>query len=1259
MTNTLTWTLLPNGIDPATGHARLSLVAHPAVEADSGRLSDTPLANWPAVVAGLPPLVVHVAEGSLSLPAQRRSSPDPQPWPELFAPNTKVGASPGPTDDGPFSSLVGAFDYRSANDEAERAYADALNGSPTALIGPDHPISRGLVDLAAAVAAPASARRGPLGGLAGVADYLDPPAARAARRAAARGEPAAAPVIPSPLSPIAPVEQADIHQVISLIMDHPALARRLGLVVDLLLPVTTGLRGDRTIRIATAGGPPLAGLFDQVRTPWSRTRLDPENNVFTMRTRPGPGTEIVNGMLDIEPTTDKYVVGTIDVAAAAQQFRALGDRLADANGGSAAGLPPRRDRGFTLAQSGRMAGPVRHALDSRIRFEGPENQLTGEPILYADDVTAGYRIDVSRDRGPFRSLMRRVATYRVGPSGKLPPMTVHDEGVVAPIVPVQQELAPGQYRLSVGEGITDWAGWSLAAPMPGLAVLAEKNGGPTVGVVPPQAAPGYPLIVEVTAERGSLERLRYGSQYSFRGRAVSLAGDSLSVEDADGRLTAGFVSAPTRFPRTEVVGPPVLVARHPLRPGEKLTRLVVTSDGDGQPLTPLTERHLAPPSGAVEQAERHGMFDAALGPATTPQTRATALAVARRESGSFTDPMVPGPAGTPVPADGITVVAPTGDPATLPLPAGQALPAGQYVVHASDRMRTPYLADPGAAGPTLITDGAGPGEVTTVRYGGRWPDVEPAKLRLRAGLTRDAPMDVAAGTSAGRPSLDVTIPPGTEFGLGLASAITEPVIDTMPASTPALRGLGMLGQIPMFSPRERIEVVHAVRRPIGTITRTDTFVEISHPTRVIWQSKVLCHGPSTAKVDLVARWTELVDPGFGPVTTIERSAVLGSQPVPRVMQTTPMTFRVEHDFGDTDRRDLSLDLVGSTRFKDCFPELPEGDPLTQRRVMLPPFVRPNTRRPEPPRIAGIVPIYAWNRSAGPTGCVATRRRAGVRVWLRRPWMTTGRGEQLGVVAWASTDAATAHGGGEFNAKVVSRWGVDVVEEKSARPGPAFTAASFPVGAAAAFVKLLPEAPGGTPPTTVVVPHDVTFDAERGEWFADINIDLPEPLPAFVRLALVRVQRESVFNNEASSIVTTDWIPLQPERTVTIKELSSTVLDLEVTVTGRHTRDRSFHVAVQQRAMGTPPGSSNPAPTDLTIEDGQLTSTLPVQQLPDKTFKAVGRITMPATVDPQRKARLTNGRVIIRELHTGASIADENPTFRVEWLEAIDVQAIGT
>ena len=49
------------------------------------------------------------------------------------------------------------------------------------------------------------------------------------------------------------------------------------------------------------------------------------------------------------------------------------------------------------------------------------------------------------------------------------------------------------------------------------------------------------------------------------------------------------------------------------------------------------------------------MFDAALGPATTPQTRATALAVARRESGSFTDPMVPGPAGTPVPADGITV----------------------------------------------------------------------------------------------------------------------------------------------------------------------------------------------------------------------------------------------------------------------------------------------------------------------------------------------------------------------------------------------------------------------------------------------------------------------------------------------------------------------------------------------------------------------------------------------------------------------------
>ena len=36
-----------------------------------------------------------------------------------------------------------------------------------------------------------------------------------------------------------------------------------------------------------------------------------------------------------------------------------------------------------------------------------------------------------------------------------------------------------------------------------------------------------------------------------------------------------------------------------------------------------------------------------------------------------------------------------------------------------------------------------------------------------------------------------------------------------------------------------------------------------------------------------------------------------------------MRFRQEFDFGDTLRRDL-LELVGTTRFRDCFPTWPKA-----------------------------------------------------------------------------------------------------------------------------------------------------------------------------------------------------------------------------------------------------------------------------------------------------------------------------------------------
>ena len=98
-----------------------------------------------------------------------------------------------------------------------------------------------------------------------------------------------------------------------------------------------------------------------------------------------------------------------------------------------------------------------------------------------------------------------------------------------------------------------------------------------------------------------------------------------------------------------------------------------------------------------------------------------------------------------------------------------------------------------------------------------------------------------------------------------------------------------------------------------------------------------------------------------------------------------------------------------------------------------------------------------------------------------------------------------------------------------------------------------EAPGN-PPATVVA-HEVRFDPERQQWFADV--DIPGGRTALLRLGLVRYQPESPNGARASRMVTSDWIPLQAPRTMTIRSRSGTGIDYDVSLTGKHIEDRSF------------------------------------------------------------------------------------------------------
>ena len=383
-----------------------------------------------------------------------------------------------------------------------------------------------------------------------------------------------------------------------------------------------------------------------VQQPFSRVLSQPQPGVerFVMATEPLVVNEVVNGMLDLRSSTTltpgKAVVSQVDVLGLTQQLHVLStamtvpaespngaaDRASAGGANGSAGapdgaalaappapaspgeggitLPARRDAGFFISKVDRLSGALGQTLAKAQSFQqamatppaAPGDRAAGAvPDLFSDDATGGYRVDMSRNGGPYRSLMQRHITYRIaGGANRADIVTVeaHDEGMVDPIIPVQQYDEDGNPHLLVGEELFGIDGWSMGAPRPGPKVVAEEAGGPTVAPVDPGPAPGYPLTIQNRAEPGTLPRLRYGSTYSFQARAVDLAGNSIGLEQAD----RTYVTAAEVYRRFAPVPPPVVLHRRVNASGESLMHLVVFSNGDGGVLGGPSERHISPQS---------------------------------------------------------------------------------------------------------------------------------------------------------------------------------------------------------------------------------------------------------------------------------------------------------------------------------------------------------------------------------------------------------------------------------------------------------------------------------------------------------------------------------------------------------------------------------------------------------------------------------------------------------------------------------------
>lgn len=179
----------------------------------------------------------------------------------------------------------------------------------------------------------------------------------------------------------------------------------------------------------------------------------------------------------------------------------------------------------------------------------------------------------------------------------------------------------------------------------------------------------------------------------------------------------------------------------------------------------------------------------------------------------------------------------------------------------------------------------------------------------------------------------------------------------------------------------------------------------------------------------------------------------------------------------------------------------------------------------------IVPGMRWERS--PDGLTVTRHGNVLRVYLDRPWFTTGEDEYLGVLFGKSAN------------EVRTEWGADPVRRRDAPGATTMTPAHLTNPTAS----LTMEDHEGI--DVDVIMFEVQYDPDQGLHYADIEVASEGAYTPFVRLVVARVQPFSVIEGgldlRVSENLRTEWIQPAPTRQITVSRTGPD--NVHVTVRG--------------------------------------------------------------------------------------------------------------
>lgn len=595
---------------------------------------------------------------------------------------------------------------------------------------------------------------------------------------------------------------------------------------------------------------------------------------------------------------------------------------------------------------------------------------------------------------------------------------------------------------------------------------------------------------------------------------------------------------------------------------------------------PTCERHVVPPKASLQAVERHGLLDRGT---TDDATLAATYELARREKGSLpdttigaatarqtapVDPGAPAPPAYQVHQDERLALPYLPDPFArsaglcglpgVPAAGQEGIADENGLAFVPTALPTDVLLQLG--GPPVRIPFADPA-------GDSWPQLLPFRLALVAAPP--GPHVPPAWDPRAR-VLTVALPPAEQARVRLSSALNRHDLVALGQwrwlldAHPELHGDAVAVDVAehggrwQLTPPQQLTLIHAVEAPLAS----PDFAALSAPrqrgtTFAYLTGDLAVHGRSTAKVDLVATWQDSGDrpgaagtpasrhvaeipvhlpgddlpatgddPGVVPIASYDATTDVLHLEAPGPDDESGRTYLSRHEFGDTRHRIVTYQAVASSRFRDCFPPEVADDPGRVTRTGTATTVDiPSAAPPPAPDVVSVLPTFAWTRRLADDGTFTSRRTGGIRVYLRRPWYSSGEGEQLAVVL---ADPAQ-YPPGDLLRPLVTHWGRDPVW---VQPDPAAppTAAGFPGAASVRGQVPLEEAPGQA---VVVAGYDVGYDADRDLVVCDLAV---EPTPPsyfpFVRLALARFQPSSVPGCELSRVVLADQVLVPPERTVT-------------------------------------------------------------------------------------------------------------------------------